>query len=115
VTTSVVATIKPWHISAFKQKILPDFSDWVMLNEPEQLSLTQLEVIQPRYIFFPHWSWRVLNEIIERYECICFHSSDAPYGRGGSPIQNLIARGHQQTQISALRMVEELDAGPVYR
>ena len=37
-----------------------------------------------------------------------------PYGRGGSPLQNLIVRGHKSTIMTALRMVEELDAGPVY-
>lgn len=40
--------------------------------------------------------------------------ADLPYGRGGSPLQNLIVRGHKDTKISALRVVKELDAGPVY-
>lgn len=37
-----------------------------------------------------------------------------PFGRGGSPIQNLIARGIYETRITALRCVEEMDAGPIY-
>jgi hypothetical protein len=41
--------------------------------------------------------------------------SDVPYGRGGSPLQNLIVRGHRETKISELRMVADMDAGPVYR
>jgi methionyl-tRNA formyltransferase len=40
--------------------------------------------------------------------------TDVPYGRGGSPLQNLIVRRHDATVISALRCVRELDAGPVY-
>lgn len=40
--------------------------------------------------------------------------TDVPYGRGGSPLQNLILNGKEETVVSALRMVEELDAGPVY-
>jgi methionyl-tRNA formyltransferase len=40
--------------------------------------------------------------------------TDVPYGRGGSPLQNLVARGHRDTLLSALRMTAELDAGPVY-
>ena len=43
-----------------------------------------------------------------------FHMTDLPYGRGGSPLQNLIVRGHQKTKISAIRMTEKLDGGPVY-
>ncbi|TAN56504.1 MAG: hypothetical protein EPN26_03790 [Rhodospirillales bacterium] len=40
--------------------------------------------------------------------------TDVPYGRGGSPLQNLILRGHHETMISALRMESEMDSGPVY-
>ncbi len=40
--------------------------------------------------------------------------TDLPFGRGGSPLQNLISREIYETKISALRCVEELDAGPIY-
>jgi methionyl-tRNA formyltransferase len=40
--------------------------------------------------------------------------TDLPYGRGGSPLQNLIQRGHKETKISALRCVKDMDAGPIY-
>jgi len=40
--------------------------------------------------------------------------TDLPYGRGGSPLQNLIVRGHEDTQLSAFRCNEQLDAGPIY-
>ena len=40
--------------------------------------------------------------------------TDLPYGRGGSPLQNLIVRGKKETVISAIKCVKELDAGPIY-
>ncbi|UZP66801.1 hypothetical protein N1030_14465 [Desulfovibrio mangrovi] len=40
--------------------------------------------------------------------------TDLPFGRGGSPLQNLIQRGFTETKLSALRCTEEVDAGPVY-
>jgi len=40
--------------------------------------------------------------------------TDLPYGRGGSPLQNLIVRGNKSTKITALKCVSELDAGPIY-
>lgn len=40
--------------------------------------------------------------------------TDVPYGREGSPLQNLLIRGHRDTMLTALRMTEEIDAGPVY-
>lgn len=84
------------------------------IREPHQLNLSDLEAFQPKYIFFPHWSAKVSPEIFERFECVCFHAAPVPFGRGGSPVQNMIAAGFEVTTISALRMVEEFDAGPVY-
>ena len=48
------------------------------------------------------------------YNCVCFHMTAVPYGRGGSPLQNLIIQGFSSTLITALKMVKELDAGGVY-
>jgi methionyl-tRNA formyltransferase len=52
--------------------------------------------------------------VYDVFECIVFHMTDLPFGRGGSPLQNLIVRGIEITQLTALRCVERLDAGPVY-
>ena len=40
--------------------------------------------------------------------------TDLPYGRGGSPLQNLIVRGHKETKISAIKVCKDLDAGDIY-
>ena len=114
-TDYIVATIKPWNIDAYHRNAgnLSTRGNWHLVTSPESLQEILLAV-KPRYIFFPHWSWKVPDEITRRYECICFHMTDVPYGRGGSPLQNLILRGHTSTKLSALRMVDELDAGPVY-
>jgi methionyl-tRNA formyltransferase len=110
----VVCTVKPWNIAAFKQRSPKLPGRWHLMESPEQLTPTSLEQIAPRYVFFPHWSWRVDAGITSHFECVCFHMTDVPYGRGGSPLQNLIVRGHTSTMLSALRMVDALDAGPVY-
>jgi methionyl-tRNA formyltransferase len=85
-----------------------------LINRPEDLTAESLVALAPRYVFFPHWSHRIPAAIFEAHECVVFHMSDLPYGRGGSPLQNLIARGHRETQLCALRCVEAIDAGPVY-
>lgn len=85
-----------------------------MIGRPEDLTAARITSLSPRYIFFPHWSWRVPADVTQRFECVCFHMADVPYGRGGSPLQNLIIRGHRATKMTVLRMIEELDAGPVY-
>lgn len=73
-----------------------------------------LEHLTPEWIFFPHWSWKIPAAVFEAHNCVIFHMTDLPYGRGGSPLQNLIIRGHKGTQLSAIKCVAELDAGPIY-
>lgn len=85
-----------------------------LVTTRHELSVASLQKMQPDVIFFPHWSWGISPEIFERWECIIFHMTDLPYGRGGSPLQNMIVRGHRQTSITALRCVHEMDAGPIY-
>ena len=48
------------------------------------------------------------------YLCIGFHASPLPYGRGGSPIQNMIIRNFKQTTLCCLKLEEKLDTGPIY-
>ncbi|MDB4303583.1 hypothetical protein N9934_02165 [Desulfosarcina sp.] len=112
-TNYIVATIKPWNINAFRQRSDEFQEEWHLVESPESLNKL-LQAVHPSYIFFPHWSWFVPESITEQYECVCFHMTDVPYGRGGSPLQNLILHGHKDTKLTALRMVNELDAGPVY-
>ena len=110
----IVAGSKPWNRRVFDEVITKLPGEWHFIGSPQELTLENVKKINPRYIFFLHWSWKVPPDIINKYECICFHMTDVPYGRGGSPLQNLIVRGHRHTKLTALRMTEELDAGPVY-
>ncbi|HBR97494.1 MAG TPA: methionyl-tRNA formyltransferase [Gammaproteobacteria bacterium] len=110
----LVCTVKSWNIEAFHALTPALPGNWHLFSDKDSLTLEKVRDINPRYVFFPHWSWIVPQEIVSDYACVCFHMTDVPYGRGGSPLQNLIARGHTDTQLTALRMVETLDAGPVY-
>jgi methionyl-tRNA formyltransferase len=56
----------------------------------------------------------VPDEIVKKYECVCFHMTDLPFGRGGSPLQNLIVQGYKDTILTALRMGKGMDTGPIY-
>ena len=87
---------------------------FIFISEPEQFTASFLAHSHPVKVFIPHWSFIIPEEIYSHFECIVFHMTDLPYGRGGSPLQNLILRGLTETKISALRVEKELDAGPVY-
>lgn len=109
----IVAATKPWSINAYND-VCDGLSNWFLVTQKEELSLEFIDKVNPRYIFFPHWNWIVPDAILSKYESVCFHMTDVPYGRGGSPLQNLIIRGHKETKLTALKMSSELDAGPVY-
>lgn len=112
-TNYVVASSKDWfksHPKSFEYARL----NVVEISKRKDLSLANLKKINPRYIFFPHWSWRIDPDIYEHFECVVFHTTPLPYGRGGSPIQNLIIRGFERSPVCAIRVAETLDGGPIY-
>lgn len=110
----IVASTKPWNRLVFERRQPQLQGHWELVQSPEQLVSRTESGNAPRYIFFPHWSWKVPERLLNATECVCFHMTDLPFGRGGSPLQNLIERGFESTMLTALRMTEALDAGPIY-
>ncbi|MFM5070264.1 formyltransferase family protein [Aeromonas veronii] len=100
-----------WHLLQEKSPALLNNATYICKSQDDLLLLSKKNI---DLIFFPHWSWIVSNKLIEEFTCICFHSTPLPYGRGGSPIQNMVLNGHQTTQVVALKMTNQLDAGPIY-
>ena len=84
------------------------------IKKKDELNLETLDRFKPDLVFFPHWNWIVSNEIFEKYTCILFHTAPLPFGRGGSPIQNLIKCGYKKSPVCALAMSEGIDTGPIY-
>ena len=112
----VIATVKEWNINNYfelKKELENEYSLYLLTNKDE-LSFENIEKINPKYIFFPHWSWIIPQKIYENYESILFHMTDLPYGRGGSPLQNLITNKIYNTKITAIKVSKELDEGDIY-
>jgi methionyl-tRNA formyltransferase len=114
VKTYIVIGSKSWNERIYHETISKYPGTWYYFNSLEPLTDQFLSETNPRYIFFLHWSYLVPPRLYKNYECICFHMTDVPFGRGGSPLQNLIERGFHTTKVSALRMNEYLDDGHVY-
>jgi len=112
--TCVIASDRPWNAGMAARLARRTGGRFELIASPAALTAERLEALAPRFVFFPHWSHRIPRSVYERFECVIFHMTDLPFGRGGSPLQNLIARGIYETKVSALRCAEELDAGPVY-
>ncbi len=111
----LILSEKKWSqkLSETLGNIFPN-TKWKLISKKNNFSVEVLKDWNPKKIFIPHWSYIIPKEIYENYECIVFHMTDLPYGRGGSPLQNLIIRKHDKTKISALKVIKELDAGSIY-
>lgn len=112
----IIATVKSWNILRAQalREACAGRHEVIIYTDRKELTENNVRNFNPDYILFPHWSYFIPAEITENWECVVFHMTDLPYGRGGSPLQNLIVRGHTETKISAIRVTQTLDGGPVY-
>ncbi|MBN9293067.1 MAG: methionyl-tRNA formyltransferase [Flavobacteriia bacterium] len=112
----ILLSEKKWHKSLFVklQKKYQDRAEWLLINNPGEFTLEKLDKLNPDKIFIPHWSYIIDRQIYEKYKCIVFHMTDLPYGRGGSPLQNLIIRGLKRTKITAIKVNQGIDSGDIY-
>lgn len=113
--TYIILSQKTWNneLVVRLQQQFPEHK-FIHISTREDFTQEHLQEIKPDKVFIPHWSYIIPESIWGNFECIVFHMTDLPYGRGGSPLQNLIVRGHKETKISALRVEKGLDTGDIY-
>lgn len=109
----LVCAVHAWNRRVYDEGIRSLPGRWRFVSTPGDLELA-LQVEVPSYAFFLHWSWIVPAHVLRAVECVGFHMSDLPRGRGGSPLQHEILEGRAVTALTAFRMTDELDAGPIY-
>ena len=111
----VILSEKEWHIDLFQNlKKIVFYSNWIIIRNKNEFNFNKLNSLSPIKIFIPHWSYIIPPEIYNNFECIVFHMTDLPYGRGGSPLQNLIVKGHETTKITAIKVGRGIDTGDYY-
>ena len=110
----ILVTNKSWYDTVYLNLKRHIEGNWTRINTKEELTYNNLKEINPDWIFIPHWSDIIPTEIYTNFKCVVFHMTDLPYGRGGSPLQNLIEKGHKETVISAINVESGLDTGDVY-
>lgn len=111
----LIVSEKDWHIDYcdILSKKIPQF-EWILVSNKIEFNYDYLCEVKPIFIFIPHWSYIIPQEIHQNFNCVLFHMTDLPFGRGGSPLQNLIVRGFSTTKISAINVTDEIDAGNIY-
>ncbi|QHT68827.1 methionyl-tRNA formyltransferase [Rhodocytophaga rosea] len=109
----ILANSNPVH-RVVEKNIIEIFYDIKIINSKEELTPEFIDLINPDFIFFIHWSYIIPEVIYKNYTCVVFHMTDLPFGRGGSPLQNLIVRGFTETVITAIRVEAGIDTGDIY-
>lgn len=112
----LIATIKSWNIKNAEklEQNIGSNCEVIIITNKNDLNYEKVLKINPDYIFFPHWSWMIGSDLYNNFNCVVFHMTDLPFGRGGSPLQNLISRGFEYTKISAIKVDGGIDTGDVY-
>ncbi len=103
---NIIITKKIWS----KKNFYTFKKDFLILNN---INIKKIKDLNPKIIFFIHWSKLINSSIFNKYTCIQFHASNLPKGRGGSPIQNQILIGKKRTKLTAFKVSKNLDAGPI--
>ena len=105
---------RKWALSIYS-KIAKSYKDGEVrvIKSYDEYSNSFIRKYNPDFILFYGWSWMVDKDIIGDYKCIMLHPSKLPKYRGGSPIQNQIIRGVNDSAVTLFIMNEEMDAGNV--
>lgn len=87
--------------------------------QPENINeiADQISRIENRIGILVSYGKIISKEILNLFEpigIINLHPSLLPKYRGPSPIESTILNGDQQTGISFIKLIEEMDAGPLY-
>lgn len=96
------AQARGWRVLAPESPREPGFVDAIRELAPSVSVVVAYGRILPR---------RVLG--LPALGSVNVHASLLPALRGAAPVAWAIARGHRQTGVTVMRMVEEMDAGPV--
>ena len=85
------------------------------LIAPERLgdAAGELAALSPEVVCLCSYGALVREPILSDYEILNVHPSLLPRWRGAAPVERAIMAGDEQTGVSLIRLVAELDAGPI--
>jgi methionyl-tRNA formyltransferase len=110
----ILLTEKTWHKSMLNALAIRENEKWKLIDKNDEFTIEKLQELKPEFIFIPHWSYIIPEKIWTAFQCVVFHMTDLPYGRGGSPLQNLILSDKIKTKISAIKVNHGIDTGDVF-
>jgi methionyl-tRNA formyltransferase len=107
----IFCSYRNWAINVV-DNIDKSFFQYKVISDNKNIK-NEISNFNPDIIFFIGWSWIIPDEIINKYTSICIHPSKLPKYRGGSPIQNQIIDGLEESAVTLFKMNSKLDAGDI--
>lgn len=85
----------------------------VTLRAPS--AVAQLQALRPDLLIVAAYGLLLPQAVLDvpRHGCLNVHASLLPRWRGAAPIQRALLSGDRETGVTIMRMVAELDAGPI--
>jgi methionyl-tRNA formyltransferase len=77
-------------------------------------AVARIEAVQPDAVILCAFGALVKEPLLSDHEILNVHPSLLPRWRGAAPVERAMMAGDTQTGVSIMRLVAELDAGPVY-
>lgn len=108
----IIATKLPVYQTGIARQLKNFGKQYTIVDSPDKLNYIQKSYTSG-VVLFPHWSWKIPSEILKKFVCIGFHPTDLPFGRGGSPFQNLVRKGINETVITSFLISDQMDAGDI--
>lgn len=102
-----------WAINIYNNIKLHTDNEIFIYKNKKDLTHKVVKKKKPELILFYGWSWIIPKKIYQNYKCLMLHPSDLPKFRGGSPIQNQIIRGLEETKVTIFRINEIIDGGNI--
>jgi methionyl-tRNA formyltransferase len=104
---------RPWaRASLDKLTQILNFHTFHQVTSPEEMMLA-VDTKKWDLILTAGWSWKIPNEVLVDNFVAGVHPSKLPAYAGGSPIQNQILDGIENSEACLFKFTEKFDEGPI--
>lgn len=104
---------REWSLNIYDRLASSTDDVFLIIRSKAQFDAAAIQDFHPDLVLFYGWSWIVPPSLVTGSTCLMLHPSPLPLYRGGSPIQNQIISGEEDSKVTIFIMDDEIDAGNI--
>lgn len=104
---------REWSLNIYDRLVNATDDVFLIIRSKAQFDEAAIKDFHPDLVLFYGWSWIVPPSLVAGSKCLMLHPSPLPLYRGGSPIQNQIIAGEEDSKVTIFIMNDEIDAGDI--